>query len=101
MGLADERESFPRRVLASPQLPQWTVAAQRRRHHLVYQAGKRTWRLVEVTVDRERLVVDPLGGGQPERYRRELLALARRARQPSLDVIAQLVEAGQLPRRRR
>ena len=97
VGLADDRESLPRRVLANPQLPQGTVAAQRRRHHLVDQAGERTGGPVEMPVDRERLVVHPLRRVQPEWDRRELLTVARCACQPSLDVIAQLAEVRKMP----
>ena len=95
MGLADKCESLLGGLLANPHLPQRTVATQRRRHHLVDQASERTGRPVQMTVDRERLVVHPLGRVQPERHRRELLAVARRARQASRDVLAQLEEIWQ------
>jgi hypothetical protein len=49
----------------------------------------------EVTVDREALIVDPLRCVYAERDGRELLAVARRPRQPPLDVIPQLREARQ------
>jgi hypothetical protein len=49
-----------------------------------------------VTVDGERRIVDPLRRVQAERDACELLAVARRAIEPPLDVIAQLREARKL-----
>ena len=85
------------RVLADPHLPERAVTTQRYRHHLVDQAVERTWRPVDVPIDREGGVVDPLGRVQAERDRRELLAVARRAADAQLDVVAQLREARQPP----
>ena len=85
------------RVLADPHLPQRAVAAQRHRHHLVDEVLERPGRPVDVTIDREGGVVDPLRRVQAQRDRRELLAVARRAPEPQLDVIAQLGEARQRP----
>ena len=95
VGLADHRQALVARVLAYPHLPQRTVAAQWRGHHFVDQAREGAGGAVEVPVDREPLVIDPLRGGEPERHRRELLTVARGARDAPADVLAQLLEARQ------
>src|SRR5271166_1478205 len=95
MALADYRERSIRCVLADPHLPQRTIATQWNRHHLIDEVVERARRPVHVPIDRERGIVDPLGRVQAQWDGRELLAVARRATEARLDVIAQLLETRQ------
>ena len=84
MGLADDRQTPVRGVLADPHLPKRAVATQRYRHHLVDQTVERARCPVDVPIDREGGIVDPLGGVEAERHRCQLLPVAWSAVDPQL-----------------
>ena len=100
MQLADDRETPSARLRRRSTAPTGagrgaTAPTSPRR-----RARAATRRPVDVALDRERRIVDPLGRAQAERHRGELLAISRRARESAADVISQLGEARHRPRRR-
>ena len=102
MSLPDHADLAIVQLLGDPQLPQRAIVIERDRHDLVDQAPEIAFpRPAYVQGDVEVRVIDPDGVVETEGDLGQLLAVARRAAEAPLDVVADRLEARSRALRRR